>query len=529
MNCLIATATPPLHTPARNAASRFSAKGNSLFIIFALILAVGMAGTSTATAEEQAPPNVIFILVDDLGMMDLEPYNPDTFHDTPNISRLAGQGMLFKQAYGSNPVCSPTRLSVMTGHYPSRHDATNWFCGVRHETFRSAEINCFMPTNLLTMGQAFQQHDYVTYFAGKWHLGPDEEHWPENRGFNYNIGGWKAGSPSAHGGGGYFSPYNNPRLPDGPDGEFLTDRLVDETTAFLRKYQDKPFFAILSFYQVHTPLQAPDELVAKYRQRAKEQGLDQLKDEQIFAEEEQVWPTNQPRRVRVRQTHAVYAAMVESMDTAVGRILDALDELDLAENTIIVFTSDDGGLATSEGHPTANLPLRGGKGWLYEGGLRNPLIMRWPGEIPSDTTTDGIVMNTDFFPTLLDLAGLPLEKEHHVDGVSFKSLVTNPQAQSQWDRGPIFWHYPHYSNQGGFPGGAIRLGQWKLIERYEDGRVHLYDMQNDIGEQNDLAEEQPDRVQQLRGLLHEWYDEVDARFLRPRDGAEPWHPDDARK
>ncbi|MFO7776198.1 MAG: sulfatase [Candidatus Hydrogenedentota bacterium] len=496
------------------------------------LLAAGATRISPAFAAEGegdgSRPNILFFLVDDLGMMDLGTYNPDTFYETPNVDRLAEEGMKFNDAYGTNPVCSPTRFGIMSGKYPSRHDATNWFTGVRHERFRSAELNNYMPTEEVTLAEALRDGGYKTYFAGKWHLGDEPKYWPEEQGFDINIGGWTAGSPRAHGGGGYFSPYNNPRLEDGPEGEFLTERLTDETIAFLRDQQDEdaPFFAYLAFYQVHTPLQAPQELIEKYEAKARELGLDELDEDELFEEEEQVWPTDNPRRVRVRQTHTVYAAMVEAMDRGVGRVLDALEELGLKENTLIIFTSDDGGLATSEGHPTSNLPLRGGKGWLYEGGLRNPVIARWPGVVEAGSTCDTPTMNTDFYPGLLEAAGLPLRPEQHLDGVSMLPLLKGDEGAIH-EREALYWHYPHYSNQGGFPGGAIRIGPWKLIERYEDGSVHLYNVVEDLEEQHDVADEHPDRVAEMRAKLHEWYEEVDAKFLRAReDGPEPWRPGD---
>ena len=496
------------------------------------LLAIGGSRISLGVAAQgegaASGPNILFILADDLGMMDLGAYNPDTFYETPNIDRLAGEGIKFTQAYGSNPVCSPTRFSIMTGRYPSRHDATNFFCGRRDARFRPAELNCYMPTEEFTLAEALREGGYKTYFAGKWHLGEEPKYWPEEQGFDVNIGGWRAGSPVAYGGGGYFSPYKNPRLDDGPDGEFLTERLTDETIAFLRDQQDEdePFFAYLSFYQVHTPLQAPQELIEKYEAKARELGLDELKEDEVFDEEEQIWLTDNPRRLRVVQSHTTYAAMVEAMDRGVGRVLDALEELGLKENTLIVFTSDDGGLATSEGHPTSNLPLRGGKGWLYEGGLRNPLIVRWPSVIEAGSICDTPTMNTDFYPGLLEAADLPLRPEQHLDGVSILPLLKGEEGPPH-EREALYWHYPHYSNQGGFPGGAIRIGPWKLLERYEDGSVHLYNVEDDIEEQHDVAEQHPDRIAEMRTKLHVWYEEVDAKFLRARqDGPEPWRPGD---
>ncbi len=369
----------------------------------------------------------------------------------------------------------------------------------------------------VTLAEALKEEGYATFFAGKWHLGPSEEFWPEKQGFDENCGGHNRGGP--YGGKKYFSPYGNPRLGDGPDGEHLPQRLAEETADFIRRNKDERFFAYLCFYSVHTPLMAPDALVQKYREKAKRLGLT---DREAFAPEEQVWPTDKRRRVRTLQAHAVYAGMVEAMDRAVGTVLDALEEEGLSSRTVVCFSSDNGGLSTSEGSPTSNLPLRGGKGWLYEGGIREPFLVRWPGKTRPGSECHEPVLSTDFYPTLLDAAGAPRRPEQHADGVSLVTLLEGGGAPS---REALFWHYPHYSNQGGFPGAAVRMGRYKLLERFEDGAVQLYDLEADLGEQNDLSEDMPERVETLRDTLHRWYDEVDARFLRAKDdGPEPWKP-----
>lgn len=458
-------------------------------------------------------PNVVFFLVDDLGLMDIGAYNPDTFYETPNVDRLARTGVRFTNGYAANPVCSPTRYSIMTGKYPSRVGATNWFSGTREGRFLPAVLNDRMAPQEVTLAEALRAAGYRTAFLGKWHLGPSEEYWPENQGFEINIGGCQRGAPAS-----YFAPYKNPKLTDGPDGEHLTERLANEAVGVIEKFKDEPFFLYLSFYSVHTPLRAKPELVKKYEEKAA-----RLKFEgPEFESEEQVWEVGTPRQVRVQQRHAVYAAMVESMDAAVGRVLDKLDELGLTQDTVVCFMSDNGGLSTAEGSPTSNLPLRGGKGWLYEGGIRVPFIIRWPGAL-AGRTCDVPVTSTDYYPTFLDIAGVPLKPQHHRDGVSLVPLLRG-QPNNLADR-PLFWHYPHYSNQGGFPGGAIRLGDYKLIERFEDGRVHLYNLKDDQGERNDLAQQQPQRVNELRAKLHRWYGEVNAQFLRAKQGGpEPWQP-----
>ncbi len=488
-----------------------------------LLLFFVHALTSTPVhAQSQERPNVLFILVDDLGRQDVSPYHPGTFYDTPNVQRLADSGMTFNQAYVSNPVCSPSRLSFMTGQYPSRYDATDWFCGRRTERFRHASYNCFMPADLTTMGEAFQSTGYSTYFAGKWHLGPDEKHWPEAQGFDVNKGGYAAGSPGWFDG--FFSPYNNPKLENGPKGEYLPYRLAEETSQFIRNHQDERFFAYLSFYEVHNPRQAPDELIQKYRQRRKKRDLD---DKDEFGTIEQVWPgRGEHRKERIKQGHPVYAAMVEATDRAIGNVLKTLQELNLKKETIVVFTSDHGGLSTSEGHNTSNRPLRGGKGWIYEGGLRVPLIVRWPGQTEPGSVSEQPVMNTDFFPTLLDATGHSTQPKDHKDGTSFVPVLKGADKE-EFNRGePLYWHYPHYSNQGGPPAGAIRMGPWKLVERYEDGSIELYNVEEDLDESRELVKQYPDRAERMREKLHEWYREVDAKFLRRKSGGpKPWRPD----
>ncbi|MEX2120908.1 MAG: sulfatase [Pirellulales bacterium] len=468
-------------------------------------------------ARADKPLNFVFFLVDDLGYADVGCNNPETFYETPNIDRLARSGVRFTNGYAACPVCSPTRYSIMTGKYPTRVGATNFFSGTRAERFLPAPLNERMPLEEITLAEALQEHGYATFFAGKWHLGPTAEYWPEAQGFDVNQGGCDRGAPT--GGDKYFSPYGNPRLQNGPPGEHLPDRLATETSRFIEANRQGPFFAYLAFYSVHTPLMAPAKLVEKYKLKAQRLGLTSTRQ---FADEEQVWPVDEPRRVRTLQSHAVYAAMVESMDQAVGKVLDQLDELGLADTTAVLFMSDNGGLSTAEGSPTSNLPLRGGKGWLYEGGIREPLIIRWPGVSEPGSVCDVPIISNDFYPTILDMAGLAPRPRQHLDGVSLVGLLRGEPAPP---RDALYWHYPHYANQGGFPGGAIRMGDWKLIERYEDGRVHLFNLANDLGERHDLAGQHPDRVAAMRQGLHAWYKEVDAKFLQARPaGPRPWRP-----
>jgi arylsulfatase A-like enzyme len=468
--------------------------------ILALIASTGLA----------APPNVVVFLVDDLGYMDVGANNPNCFYDTPHVDALAKSGMRFTDGYAANPVCSPTRYALMTGKYPTRVRATNFFSGKRSGTYHPAPLNGHMPLDEVTLAQVFKKKDYATFFAGKWHLGPDKPYFPQNRGFDVNIGGHKGGGP--YSGKKYFAPFKNPEMAEeSPDGDHLPDRLARETASFIDANKDKPFLAYLSFYSVHTPLIGRPDLVAKYKKKAAKIAGEE------FANEEQVFGKGQ-RRVRVLQKHAVYAAMVEAMDLAVGKVLKQLEDSGVADNTIVVFTSDNGGLATSEGSPTSNLPLRGGKGWVYEGGIREPWIIRYPGVTKPGSTSAEAICSIDLLPTLAAAAGIPVT--HAIDGIDIRPAL----AGGSLDRDALYWHYPHYSNQGGIPGGAIRVGDYKLFERYEDGRVHLYNLKDDIGEKTDLAAAQPERVDAMRKQLHSWYKTVDAQFLQEKGGKTPWSP-----
>ena len=453
----------------------------------------------------------VLILVDDLGYMDIGAYNPKCFYETPNIDRLAQSGLKFTDGYAANPVCSPTRFGIQTGRYPTRKDATNFFSGRRGGKFACAPLHDRLDHDETTIAEALKEQGYATFFAGKWHLGPTEEFWPKKHGYDVNAGGFKAGGP--YGGKKYFSPYGNPRLRDGPDGEHLPDRLATDTCKFMETNKGKPFFAMLSFYSVHTPLIGRPDLVTKYKKKAaKING-------QEFGDEEQIFGKKQ-RKVRILQKHAVYAAMVEAMDHAVGKVMKKVTDLGLDDEVVICFTSDNGGLSTSEGSPTSNLPLRGGKGWIYEGGIREPFIVKWPGVTRAGSNSAVPVMSTDFFTTFVKAAGGEIKET--VDGVDLLPFLKGGKLK----REALYWHYPHYSNQGGFPSGAIRMGDWKLVERYEDGRVHLYNLKEDIGEKNGVQKGNEERVHAMRSKLHAWYKETDAKFLQKKKGQneEPWRP-----
>ncbi len=446
-----------------------------------------------------AQPNIVFFLVDDLGQRDLGCYG-SSFYETPNLDRLAKEGALFTDAYAACPVCSPTRASIMSGQWPQRTGITDYIgASTKPEQWKRNTKSLPAPyTDRLaldtpTLAKAMKGAGYATFFAGKWHLGP-EGWWPENQGFDINMGGIDRGGP--YGGKKYFSPYGNPRLTDGPDGEHLPDRLATETAKFIETHKDRPFFAYLSFYSVHTPLIARDDLRKKYEEKRDRLGLTEK------------WGREYERDVRLVQEHAVYAAMVEAMDLAVGKVLAKLDELGLRDNTLVIFTSDNGGLSTSEGWPTSNLPLRGGKGWMYEGGIREPLLVRWPAVVKAGSVFGTPVSSPDFFPTLLEAANAKPQPDQTLDGMSLMPVFKGGTPPER----PLFWHYPHYGNQGGAPSAAIRRGDWKLIEWQEDGRTELFNLAKDLSEQNDLAGKEPRRVTQLRDELHVWQQDVGAKF-----------------
>jgi arylsulfatase A-like enzyme len=455
-----------------------------------------------AQAQESAKPNIVFFLVDDLGWADTEPYG-SKFYETPHIKKLAQEGMLFTQAYAANPVCSPTRASIMNGKYPSSIKATNWFGAPQpneelanlktkaNNPLLSAAYHEDLPLKEVTIAEALKNGGYKTFFAGKWHLGETEEFWPEHQGFDINKGGYHSGSPKS-----YFSPYKNPRLSDGLVGEHLPDRLATETNQFIENHRQEPFFAVLSFYSVHNPLAGRKDLLEKYE--AKKNALS-LKDE--FGKEGKF-------KVRLNQSHATYAAVVEGMDLAVGKVLQKLKELNLEDNTIIVFFSDNGGLAINEGTPTSNLPLRAGKGWLYEGGIREPLIIKWPQVIKAGTKTEIPVISNDFYATFLAAAKLPLIPKQHTGSSNLLPLLKGEDMKER----ALFWHYPHYSNQGGSPGSAIRKGDWKLIRWYETGKEELFNLKDDMGEQHNLLTKEPKITKSLGKALSKWLKSEKALF-----------------
>lgn len=461
------------------------------------LLATLFAQLDPTVAADVKPTNFVFILVDDLGQRDLGCYG-SSFYETPNIDALARQGARFTDAYAACPVCSPTRASIMTGQYPQRTGITDYIGAAQPEGWKRntkllpAAYSTRLELEELTLADSLKTKGYATFFAGKWHMGP-EGFWPENQGFDVNIGGIDKGGP--YGGKRYFSPYGNPRLPDGPEGEHLPDRLARETVKFMEANRDKPFLTYLSFYSVHTPLMARPDLAEKYQAKAA-----------ALPPHEPRFGREEPRDVRLVQDHPVYASMVEAMDQAVGKVLKGLKDLGLEKTTAVILTSDNGGLSTSEGWPTSNLPLRGGKGWLYEGGIREPLIIRWPGVSKPGSIVSVPVISPDFFTTIARVASAPPPK--HRDGIDLRRMLRGGESPGR----PLYWHYPHYGNQGGAPGSAIREGKWKLIEWLEDGKLELYNLAEDIGEKNDVAAANPEVVGRLKTKLDAWRQDVGAKM-----------------
>ena len=452
----------------------------------------------------QDKPNVIFILADDLGQMDIGAFNPKTFYETPNINSLAKRGMKFTQGYAACCVCSPTRGSIMTGKYPPRFGVTDYIGGNRPGKLKPAPNADHLPLEETTIAEAFRDGGgYATFFAGKWHLGGGE-FYPGAQGFPKEL----TNGEGAKGNVQFWYPKSDLPVPDHKDDPKTTERIANEAVKFISEHKDKPFFAYLPFLAVHTPIGARAELVAKYKKKAESAPPD-------------AWGQERERQVRLVQNNPTYAGMLEQLDSAIGRVLDAVEKNGLTQKTILVFMSDNGGLSTSEGTPTSNIPLRAGKGWPYEGGVREPMIVVAPGVTQPGSTCDSPVISTDFYPTLLQLAGLDLKPRQHLDGVSFVPLLKG----GGMNRGkPLFWHYPHYGNQGGAPHGSIRDGDWKLIEWYEDGALELYNIPQDLSEKNNLAAQQPEKVKELHGKLTAWRKEVGAIMPTPNTDAQSEKP-----
>lgn len=486
-------------------------------IISGALYSVSCIGLLQAqTKVGQNMPNIIFILADDLGWTDLGCYG-SKFYETPNIDRLAAEGIRFTSAYTACPVSSPTRVSYQTGKYPARLGITDYLMGRYSNQKHKKEMDRTCPvlppdlvTNLplteKTIGAAFQERGYKTIHIGKWHCAQDSICFPHHHGYDINIGGCSKGAPGKVG---YFSPYNNPYLSDGPKGEYLTDRLTSECIKLIREHKDKPFFINLHYYQVHLPLMAKASKIEYFERKKRLLELDTVKT----FNQEISWSNKVPFKVNIAQrlihSHPVYAAMISDMDENIGRLISELKENNLYDNTVLVFYSDNGGLSIGAHAPTSTLPLNGGKGYLYEGGIRVPLIVKWKDKVCPHSVTDQYISTVDFYPTLLDIAGLPLQPEQHVDGVSFLPAL---QGDVTFDRGAVFWHYPHYHNQGGRPSAAIRSGDYKLIRYYDNEEFELFNIKTDIGEKENLDMKEPDKKEQLNRLLTDWLKKTNSKM-----------------
>jgi arylsulfatase A-like enzyme len=451
---------------------------------------------------DAAPRNFVFILVDDLGCRDLG-VEGSTFHETPNIDALANSGMRFEQGYAACRVCSPSRASIMTGKATPRHGITDWIGAPsgrnwkRNDKVLPAEYSHNLSHEDTTIAEALKSAGYKTFYAGKWHLGK-EGSWPEDHGFDINKGGWEPGSPR----GGYFAPWTNPRLENGPNGESLTLRLANETAQFIEDHKSQPFLAYLSFYTVHGPIQTTEALCNKYRKKAEAMGLKNL-DTRFKMDR------NLP--VRQVQDNPIYAGMMETLDDAVGIVLAKLKETGLDKNTVVIFTSDNGGVSSGDAYSTSLLPFRGGKGRMWEGGIREPYFIHVPGMTTPGSTTKIPAIGMDFYPTILELAELPQMPKQHIDGTSLVPVLKGGTISER----ALFWHYPHYGNQGGEPSSIIHFKDWKLIHYYEDGRDELYNLADDIGEQTDVASKHPEMMTTLRQRLDAWLAETGARIPQP--------------
>ncbi|WP_400077524.1 sulfatase [Winogradskyella sp. R77965] len=446
-------------------------------------------------------PNILFILVDDLGYHDLG-ITGSQFYETPNIDQLANQSMMFTNGYSASRVCSPSRASIMTGKFTARHGITDWIGAKAGEDWRSrnrhdkllpADYVRVLPKKELTIAEAMQQNGYKTFFAGKWHLG-GEGSYPEDHGFDINIGGIEAGSPR----GGFFSPWNNPKLPNKQKGENLSMRLAKETAEFIGKHKDSTFFAFLSFYAVHAPIQTTEKKWRTYRNKADSMGI-----------AEKGYKMERVLPIRQVQDNAIYAGLVETMDDAVGFVLEALEANGVADNTIVVFTSDNGGVASGDHYATSNLPLRGGKGYQWEGGIKEPFFIKSPWLKGRGIQTDYPVIATDLYPTLLDLADLQLNEVQHVDGISLKPLLEGKDLNI---KRPLYWHYPHYGNQGGEPTSVIQQNGWKLIHYWEDEHEELYKLPSTEHDTLNVIAQHSEIAENLSNDLISWLKEVNAKF-----------------
>jgi arylsulfatase A-like enzyme len=478
-------------------------KMNSIkLVLICFLLCACQQKKETKTTIPPQKPNVLFILVDDLGLNDLG-YTGSNYYETPHIDQLATESIEFTEGYAASRVCSPSRASIFTGQFTARHGITDWIGAKtgtdwrthnRHDKLLPAEYVHELPKNDITLAEAMKSAGYKTFFAGKWHLG-DEGSYPENHGFDINVGGWDKGSPI----GGYFSPWNNPKLENKQNGENLSERLANETAHFIKNNKNAPFFAFLSFYALHGPIETTQEKWYKYRQKAIDSGVadNGFKMERVLP-------------IRQNQDNPIYAGLVESMDDAVGIVLKALKTSGLDKNTIVIFTSDNGGVASGDAFSTSNSPLRGGKGYQWEGGIREPYLIKVPWIETMHNKRNYPVTGADFYPTILDLANIDLLPEQHKDGISLKPIIEKRNGSLPYR--PLYWHYPHYGNQGGEPSSIIRDRNWKLIHYWEDGRNELYNLDYEPTEQLNFADKFPKRTLELSEKLKAWLTEVDAQL-----------------
>ncbi|MBP88883.1 MAG: sulfatase [Planctomycetaceae bacterium] len=454
-------------------------------LLACIVLSVVTSGISMLSAAEgDRPPNIVFLLADDLGWTGLRCFGSD-FYETPNLDNLAQDGMKFTNAYSACTVCSPTRASIMTGMYPARLRLTDFIAGQNRPwaKLRIPDWTKGLEDRHVTIAEALSAAGYATAQVGKWHLNfPGQspaEHGPTAHGFDFQYSK-PAGTK------GYLL-----RTGGNPDGEskseYLTDYLTDKAVEFIDDHRTKSFFLYFAYHVPHTPIQGRADLVSDFT-----------------------------KKVRDDATHKnpAYAAMVASLDQSVGRVLERLDRHGIAGNTVVVFTSDNGGLTQRYGKHdgfTENLPLRRGKGSAYEGGVRVPAIVRWPGVTEAGSICAEPIVTTDYYPTFLEIAETKGDAKHNanVDGKSIVSLLRDSDAELNRN---LYWHYPHYHAGGDSPYSAIRSGKWRLIEFHEDDRVELYDLLTDIGEQNDLTAKMPEQATKLRAKLHKWRDAIDAQM-----------------
>lgn len=447
------------------------------------------------------PPNIVFILVDDLGWTDVNPYAPhqDQYYETPNITQLAGQGLKFTAAYTNSANCAPSRAALLSGQYYPNNPVYTVGSGARgkkkERDLIPPENETTLPLEKVTFAERLQSEGYVTGFMGKWHLGDPPEAGPKQQGFDVNVGGYSTGRPSWSGA--YFRPDKNPYIDDARDGEYLTDYYTRKAVDFLEEHQGEPFYLQLSYYSVHSPLQAPDDRTQPFEQKSPVGG----------------------------HTRSTYAAMVESVDRGVGQIMEALSRIEIQEETIVVFFSDNGGVdgeAVDHWSATDNAPLRMGKGSFYEGGIRVPLIVRWPEVVPEGVTVDEPVIGMDLYPTLLEAVGIEPPSNHSLDGESLLPLLRAPRTETL-DRENLYWHFPGYLagnvEKGTWrttPVSVVRSGDWKLMKFYEEDRLELYNLNEDLSEKQNLADERPEKRRELHGQLQQWLEENDAPLPDPK-------------